>query len=277
MYQRHGEQGSFTDVYAICATIYYMLTGKAPDEAIDRILGDETQSLVGMQGIRASKEFCKNIMKGISLKPNERFATMKELESAIYVEKKRKEVGLFVLAAILFFLAAVGTFFLPKKEETITTSGLPEPTPQSYEMISGIGKTKQEILAILPGLEEQAVVVTWKRVYHDTVKKGTVIAQSIPEKTKYSKEETVHVIFTLSKGVKKITVPSVVGMNYKVAEKKIKEKGFSCRIVWQENQSEANHDVISQSIQAGTKKIKKHVLHYMFQKEKKKKQVIMMV
>lgn len=203
LYQRHGEQGSFTDVYAICATIYYMLTGKAPDEAIDRILEDETESLVGMQGIRASKNFCKNIMKGISLKSNERFATMKELESALYVEKKRKGKGVFALAATLFLFAGCGTFFLTKKEEVTITSGVPEPTPHSYEMISGIGKTKQEILAIIPGLEEQAVDVTWKSVYHDTAKKGTVISRSIPEKTKYSKEEKVHVIFTLSKGRKK--------------------------------------------------------------------------
>lgn len=52
-------------------------------------------------------------------------------------------------------------------------------------------------------------------------------------------------------------MPSVVGMNYKVAEKKLREKGFTCRFVWQENQSEPNQDVILQSIQAGEKKIKK--------------------
>ena len=92
LYRSHGEQGPYTDVYAVCATIYYMLTGKSPDEAIDRILEDETESLVKMKGVRASKEFRRNVMKGISLKAKERFATMKELENALYTEKKKSRV-----------------------------------------------------------------------------------------------------------------------------------------------------------------------------------------
>ena len=96
-----------------------------------------------------------------------------------------------------------------------------------YKMISGIGKTKQEILETLPGLKEKAVTVTWKSSYDENSPKGFVIAQSIPVDTSYSKEKTVHVTFTLSKGVKKVMVPSVVGMNYKEAEKKIKSKGFT--------------------------------------------------
>ena len=210
LYRSHGEQGPYTDVYAVCATIYYMLTGKSPDEAIDRILEDETESLVKMKGVRSSKEFRRNVMKGISLK---------------------------------------------EKTEAVTKS--PEPTPQMYKMISGIGKTKQEILETLPGLKEKAVTVTWKSSYDENSPKGFVIAQSIPVDTSYSKEKTVHVTFTLSKGVKKVMVPSVVGMNYKEAEKKIKSKGFTYKIVWKEKQNGKAYVVLAQSVRAGTKKRKK--------------------
>ena len=265
LYRSHGEQGPYTDVYAVCATIYYMLTGKSPDEAIDRILEDETESLVKTKGVRASMEFRRNVMKGISLKAKERFDTMEELENALYTDKKRGRVlaGL----AVIVILAGLPVTFLfnsqkekvvsAPKEKTETVKKSSEPTPQMYEMISGIGKTKQEILETLPGLKEKAVTVTWKSSYDENSKKGFVIAQSIPADTPYSKEKTVHVTFTLSKGVKKVSVPSVVGMNYKEAEKKIKSKGFTYKIVWQKKQNGKAYVVLAQSVRAGTKKRKK--------------------
>ena len=38
-YQQKG-QGPWTDIYALCATIYFCLTGKAPPQALDRITAD---------------------------------------------------------------------------------------------------------------------------------------------------------------------------------------------------------------------------------------------
>ena len=260
LYRSHGEQGP----YAVCATIYYMLTGKSPDEAIDRILEDETESLVKMKGVRSSKEFRRNVMKGISLKAKERFATMEELENALYVDKKRGRV--LVGLAVIILVGLLGTFLFnfPKekvatdpKEKTEAVTKSPELTLQMYKMISGIGKTKQEILETLPGLKEKAVTVTWKSSYDENSPKGFVIAQSIPVDASYSKEKTVHVTFTLSKGVKKVMVPSVVGMKCKDAEKKIKSKGFTYKIVWKEKLNGKAYVVLSQSVRAGTKKRKK--------------------
>ena len=44
-YRSHGKQGAWSDIYALCATAYYALTGRRPDEAIERVLEDEMQSL----------------------------------------------------------------------------------------------------------------------------------------------------------------------------------------------------------------------------------------
>ena len=42
-YSAKGEQGPWTDIYALCATLYKCITGKTPDDALDRADGDELQ------------------------------------------------------------------------------------------------------------------------------------------------------------------------------------------------------------------------------------------
>ncbi len=41
-YRTHGEQGPWTDVYALCATIYCLITGTMPPQALDRLTSGAT-------------------------------------------------------------------------------------------------------------------------------------------------------------------------------------------------------------------------------------------
>lgn len=81
-YQQKG-QGPWTDIYALCATIYYCLTGRVPPQALDRITGDELL-LPGKLGVDLTVEQERALLKGMRLQPNRRFATARELWAALY-------------------------------------------------------------------------------------------------------------------------------------------------------------------------------------------------
>lgn len=83
-YQQKG-QGSWTDIYALSATIYYCLTGKIPPQALDRITGDELL-LPSKLGISLSVEQEKALLKGMKLQPNRRFATAEDMWIALYAK-----------------------------------------------------------------------------------------------------------------------------------------------------------------------------------------------
>lgn len=84
-YRAKGEQGSFTDVYALCATMYHMLTGEMPPEATERILKDEIRPLESF-GVAIGERQEKALFRGLAVRRQERFQTMGELYAAIYDE-----------------------------------------------------------------------------------------------------------------------------------------------------------------------------------------------
>ncbi len=85
-YRRRGNQGPWTDVYAICATIYRAITGENPQESIERIKKDNIKKPSEM-GILINKEQENALMKGLALYAQDRWQSMEELYNAIYNTK----------------------------------------------------------------------------------------------------------------------------------------------------------------------------------------------
>lgn len=81
-YQSHGSLGPWTDVYALCATICYCLTGKAPPEALERLLQDMPVRL-RKEGADISADGEEVIKKGMELRASDRFADMNQLLEAL--------------------------------------------------------------------------------------------------------------------------------------------------------------------------------------------------
>ena len=89
-YQTKGKQGPYTDIYAICATIYWMLSGIKPEEAVDRVIHDDLIPLhkLGDRGVRISEQTSLAVQKGMAVHAEDRFQTIDGLLNALYINKK---------------------------------------------------------------------------------------------------------------------------------------------------------------------------------------------
>lgn len=83
-------QGTYTDVYGLCATLYYCLTGKLPPQAMDRLMGDPflKPSQMGVV-IPAWQE--EAIMDGLELYVQKRIQNMEELWNRLYIEPAQEQ------------------------------------------------------------------------------------------------------------------------------------------------------------------------------------------
>ena len=77
-YRRHGTQGAWTDVYAICATMYKCITGKIPPDAPDRVFEDDLK-MPSELGISIEPAFEEVLRHGLAVRPEDRIQSIDEL------------------------------------------------------------------------------------------------------------------------------------------------------------------------------------------------------
>lgn len=116
------EQGPWTDIYSLCATLYYLLSGVYPPASQERLMqagaaeqsGSELAGLITL-GVALTPEEDAAISRGMAVQPRQRTQSARELERELYgtqfttsvyevdppPEPKRK---LSLLARILDFL-----------------------------------------------------------------------------------------------------------------------------------------------------------------------------
>lgn len=91
-YRSKGKQGPWTDIYALCATIYVCITGIIPDDAPQRLHCDEikTPSALGIYDIDINVE--NAIMKGLSVNQADRYQSIEEFLRGLAGEKAKPDI-----------------------------------------------------------------------------------------------------------------------------------------------------------------------------------------
>lgn len=96
-YQTHGVQGPWTDIYALCATIYKCLTGITPPDAIARVMDDKFKEPDQLDG-KLSPDIKKILWKGMNIFPEERYQDIGEfgedVYDALFIPEENKKLDL---------------------------------------------------------------------------------------------------------------------------------------------------------------------------------------
>lgn len=113
-YYKNGQQGTWTDVYSLCATIYRMITGTKLPESL--AIKSKDASIIPL------RKFDKNIpsdieaavIRGLSVDIAERISNMKDLKEYLYkgrkvrTSKAQKRFFVKLFGGIILITAAVG-------------------------------------------------------------------------------------------------------------------------------------------------------------------------
>ncbi len=82
-YRSRGNQGPWTDVYALCATIYRCITGEKPPESMERMREDVLKRPSSF-GIQISPSVEAALLAGLEVYAEKRIKTMSELSAKLY-------------------------------------------------------------------------------------------------------------------------------------------------------------------------------------------------
>lgn len=92
-YEENGKQGCWTDVYGLCATMYFALTGQDPADVLERkctIKATGRDPLVPIQKLcpKLKSQWADALMAGLAMESGERPSSFTKLETALFSESK---------------------------------------------------------------------------------------------------------------------------------------------------------------------------------------------
>ncbi len=97
-YRSKGVQGPWTDIYAVGATLYHLITGQQPPEALERLVEDGIVPPVQL-GAALSDAEENAILKALSVKAADRYQNVSEFQAGLLGEQLKEGVTAPVPAA----------------------------------------------------------------------------------------------------------------------------------------------------------------------------------
>ena len=191
-YTQRGNSGTWTDVYAMAATIYYTLTGKVPPNAMDRVDKDSLEwDVPALQALPAPA--LSTLKKAMAVTAEKRLQTMEELEKGLFggtrekaakpAEKGKGKNGSKAVAAIAAVaLLCAGAFGVKYALDAKTVSRY-----QAAELLFADGKYPEAANAFdaLGDYQDSAVKAAEARSQQELVD-GYAAAQALLDEGKYA-------------------------------------------------------------------------------------------
>lgn len=236
-YIPNGKMGPWTDVYGICATIYYALTQTQPMGSLARMQQtnqtDSTEKkLSAIQSEGGLEEYqMKAILTGLSLSIKERYPSVSMLLNSLttpssddriteihteYTRKKFKS-GIFsnrlfrIIVGVFALLIVIGLGFFTIKTlvnnsgTTLTSKAInnasdsTKATSDILTMVNFTGWSVDRAISYLSSINSGIQIHTVSE-YSNVYDKDKIINQSIKSNTQFTKGSIANMVLTVSKG-----------------------------------------------------------------------------
>ena len=270
-YRSHGNQGPWTDMYEVGATMYRMLTGELPPEASERLMEDHLKSpsqlgvtlpenvenaIMNSLNIRAenriqdAEQFCNALCKGEEIKR----VVVAETKEVVEPEKLTMRIKMLLavsLVAVVVVIALFATGTIDINTSKIAGNQGEEAISQDQSYIPDVaGMTYEDASESLVALGMEVVINGMN--YSESIEKNTILSQTPTGGSKATKGDTVYVV--MSGGQEEIMMPDVVGNSKDKAMEKLEAQTLQLGEVTEEySDVVAKGYVISQSVKAEEK------------------------
>ena len=88
-YSEKGSIGPWTDEYALCATVYYCMTGRVPESAPDRIMEGSELDWEQIDGLTTRQK--QILRKGTAIHAKDRYSSIRELMDALFAQPEETD------------------------------------------------------------------------------------------------------------------------------------------------------------------------------------------
>ncbi|MCM1161022.1 MAG: PASTA domain-containing protein [Roseburia sp.] len=292
-YRSRGEQGPWTDVYGVAATLYKMITGSTPKDSMERAVKDELLP-PSKCGIKIDKSLENAIMNGLNVpiegRPKSAKAFYDELSAKTVkrtsVKTKKTDIGKWpmgikVVGFVLTAAVTVVMVMIAKGQFNVAVAGW-----SSYDLKEGQTRVPNIVNTDLDvaqkEVEEQSLVfVITNKEYSAEIPKDKVLLQSLHAGSVV--EEGTIVEVTVSGGAKEdfeeapamaedeTTVPDIQYKSEDEAVSLLEAAGLIAEVKYEASNTVEAGKVIRQETEAGaTVKKGTTITIYVSKKEEKK-------
>ena len=253
-YRVKGEQGPWTDLYSLCGTMYFMLTGKIPEESVERVYADHLVTLQQMEDVSLPLPQKKAIDKGMAVFAKDRYHDLEEFYNELYPDKNR--------------VSSYNDIHLPKSfRDTLTqtgNSGLFSRTAVCREFGEIAGKKerkrrKVKWIVVTSILIAAIAGILWIQYSGKMEKDAPVSSENEPAATMPAEASPIATVTDLPVTAEPyVEIPNVIGKTSAKAKEKLQKMGIRIKVEKTDSRKKKG-TVLQQSIAAGTQ-VKKESL-----------------